>query len=279
MSRSENQTYVEANGAKIPAIGLGTWDIPLNILPAIVSGAIAAGYRHIDTAARYANEKEVGDGIRASGIQREALHVTTKVWWDSIDDGALQKSAEDSLKRLGLDYVDLLLIHWPNKDIPLARSIHALNDAKRKGYARHIGISNFTQAMVKEAVRLSAEPLVTNQCENHPLIDQTKLIAVGRSHGLSFTSYTPTGRGKITELPVIATAAKAHGKTPVQVILRWHVQNGCIAIPRSSKLKHVIENFDVFDFALNDKEMQAISALRVSNQRVVDPDFAPQWDQ
>lgn len=271
------QTYVSANGAKIPAIGLGTWDIPLTTLPDIVSGAIAAGYRHIDTAARYGNEKEVGEGIRASGTPRAELHVTTKVWWDRIDDGELQKSTEESLQKLGLDHVDLLLIHWPNPAIPLERSIRALNDAKRKGYARHIGISNFTPSLVKEAVHLSAEPLVTNQCENHPFLDQNKLITVCQERGLSFTSYTPIGRGGIPDNPVLASAAKHHGKTATQIILRWHVQSGFIAIPRSSQLKHVVENFSVFDFSLTDTQMRDITALRAMNKRFVNPDFAPKW--
>lgn len=275
---NKDQTYVTANGAKIPAIGLGTWDIPLDTLPELVKDAIAAGYRHIDTATRYGNEKEVGAGIRLANVPRADLHVTTKVWWDSIDDGDLQKSAEESLKKLGLDYVDLLLIHWPNKAIPLERSIRALNDAKKRGLAKHIGISNFTIPLVRQAVKLSEAPLVTNQCENHPLIDQSALIAECQSHGLSFTSYTPIGRGGILDNPVIAAAAKAHGRTATQIILRWHVQSGFIAIPRSSKLKHVVENFQVFDFALSPREMQDITALRAARKRVVNPDFAPQWD-
>lgn len=273
-----DQIYVSANGARIPAIGLGTWDIPLDTLPDIICGAVAAGYRHIDTAARYGNETQVGAGIRACGVPRGELHVTTKVWWDRIDDGDLQASAEESLKKLGLDYVDLLLIHWPSKTIPLERSIRALNDARKRGLARHIGISNFTVALVEEAVRLSDAPLVTNQCENHPFIDQSRVIDACRAHGLSFTSYTPIGRGRLHDHLAIAAAAQDHRKTATQIILRWHVQHGLIAIPRSSKLAHVIENFQIFDFALSDAQMQALDSLRAAKKRLVDFDFAPQWD-
>ncbi|MGL5735619.1 MAG: aldo/keto reductase, partial [Beijerinckiaceae bacterium] len=248
MAQKREQIFVEAHGARIPAIGLGTWDIPRDTLPSLIAGAINHGYRHLDTAARYDNETEVGEGIRLASVPRADLHVTTKVWYDRIDDGDLQTSAEESLKRLNLDYVDLLLIHWPNRDIPLARSIRALNDAKKSGLARHVGVSNFTRAMVDEAVRLSDAPLVTNQCENHPFLDQSKLIETCRKYGISFTSYTPLGRGRLSENPAIVSAAQAHGKTPNQIVLRWHVQSGCIAIPRSSKLNHVIENFSIFDF-------------------------------
>lgn len=168
---------VPANGADIPAIGLGTWTLEDRGASELVAEAIRAGYRHIDTAAMYNNEEAVGEGIRSAGLARDELFVTTKVWPSDIADGDLQRSAEASLGRLGLDHVDLLLIHWPSKTIPLAESIGALNDAHGRGLARHIGVSNFTIAMVDEAVRLSDRPLACNQIEYHPYLDQDRVIA------------------------------------------------------------------------------------------------------
>lgn len=273
-----DQIIVEANGARIPAIGLGTWQLSGDSGAAAVAHALASGYRHLDTAAAYGNEEAVGQGLRASGVARDTVFVTTKVWPDSIDDGPLQASAEASLKRLGLDAVDLLLIHWPNAEIPLARSIKALNDAKRRGLARHIGVSNFPVALLEDAVRLSSEPLVANQCEYHPLLDQSKVIAACRRHGLAFVSYTPIGRGKIAPEGPIAEAAARYGKTAAQIMLRWHVQQGLVAIPRSSNAGRISENIAIWDFALSAAEMTAISALAHPEGRIVRPATAPRWD-
>lgn len=273
-----NQIIVKANGAEIPAIGLGTWQLTDDVGVAGVAAAIKAGYRHIDTAIWYKNEEAVGQGLRASGAARESYFLTTKVPPESIGGNDLIPAAEGSLKRLGVDQVDLLLIHWPSPTIPLKESIAALCKAKRQGLARHIGISNFTLAMVDDAVALADEPLVANQCENHPLIDQSKLIVRTRAHGLAFVSYTPLGRGALTGHGPIAAAAKAHGKTESQVVLRWHVQQGLVAIPRSSNPGRIAENINIFDFALSDAEMAAITALKRPDGRVVNPAFAPVWD-
>lgn len=273
-----DQSVVAANGARIPALGLGTWQLTGEIGTAAVAHALRVGYRHIDTAAAYGNEEAVGQGLKAGGVARQDVFVTTKVWWDSIDDGPLQASAEASLKRLGLDQVDLLLIHWPNPAIPLARSIKALNAVKRAGLARNIGVSNFPTALLEEAVRLSEAPLVANQCEYHPLLDQSKVIAACRRHGLAFVAYTPIGRGTIAANGPIAAAAARHGKSAAQVILRWHVQQGVVAIPRSSNPGRIAENFAIWDFSLDPAEMAAISALGRSDGRIVNLAFAPQWD-
>ncbi|HRJ68156.1 MAG TPA: aldo/keto reductase [Beijerinckiaceae bacterium] len=273
-----DQIIVAANGARIPAIGLGTWQLTGEVASAAVAHALRCGYRHIDTAAAYTNEEAVGQGLRASGIKRDDVFVTTKVWWDSIDDGALQASAEASLKRLGLEQVDLLLIHWPNPAIPLARSIKALNEVKRSGLARHIGVSNFPVALLDEAVRLSTEPLVANQCEYQPLLDQSKVIAACRRHGMAFVSYTPIGRGKIDGTGPIADIARRHSRTVAQVILRWHLQQGLVAIPRSSNPGRIAENFAVWDFALDAADMAAISGLARPDGRIVNIAWAPAWD-
>lgn len=272
------QLTVKANGAEIPSIGLGTWQLTDETGAESVAHALKVGYRHIDTAIWYKNEEAVGRGLRASGKARGEYFLTTKVPPESIGADDLIPAAEGSLTRLGVDQVDLLLIHWPSPTIPLKDSIAALCRARRQGLAKHIGVSNFTMAMIDAAVALADEPLVANQCENHPLIDQSKLIAKTRQHGLAFVSYTPLGRGALSGYAPIADAARAHGKTESQIVLRWQVQNGYVAIPRSSNPGRIAENLDVFDFTLTDAEMAAITALKRPDGRVVNPAFAPEWD-
>jgi diketogulonate reductase-like aldo/keto reductase len=270
---------IEANGARIPALGLGTWTLRDEACSDAVQWALAAGYRHIDTAAMYGNEDAVGAGLRASGLDRDAVFVTTKVWHSDLAPDDLRRSAEASLKRLGLSQVDLLLIHWPNRDIPLADTLRGLNDAKRQGLARHIGISNFSARLVEEAVRLSREPLTVNQCEYHPYLDQGRVRAACRAHGLAFTSYCPLGKGDLIRNPVIRSVASTHGKTPAQVVLRWHVQQpATIAIPKSGNRMRIAENLDIFDFALSDEEMRRISGLAGPDGRMVRPSWPMEFD-
>jgi diketogulonate reductase-like aldo/keto reductase len=270
---------VHANGADIPAIGLGTWPLRDEECVDAVRWAIAAGYRHIDTAAMYGNEEAVGAGIRAGGVDRDEIFVTTKVWPDDIAPGDLERSAEASLRRLKLDAVDLLLIHWPNAAVPLRGSIPALCAVKRAGLARHIGVANFTVALLEEAVALATEPLVTNQCEYHPLLDQTPVLAACRRHGLALTSYCPIGRAAVFDEPAVRAIAAAHGKTPAQVVLRWHTQQpGVVAIPKSGNRQRIAENIGIFDFTLTDEEMRRISSLARRDGRIISPGFAPAWD-
>ncbi|TDR94498.1 aldo/keto reductase [Enterovirga rhinocerotis] len=270
---------VQANGATIPAIGLGTFKLEGEACAQAVSTAIEAGYRHVDTAKMYGNEAAVGEGLRASGVPRDEIFVTTKVWWEDIAPGDLERSAEASLGRLGLDAVDLLLIHWPNPAISLAGSIEALCRAKTKGLARHIGISNFPTALIREALDLATEPLVANQVEYHPWLDQSAVLAACREGGLALTSYCPLGRGELVNDPAVIRIAEAHGKTPGQIILRWQVQQpGVVAIPKSGTPRNILANLDVFDFALGEDEMKTLSALARPNGRMVKPDFAPAWD-
>jgi diketogulonate reductase-like aldo/keto reductase len=270
---------VQANGAAIPALGLGTWMLSGHACAEAVQWAIEAGYRHIDTAAMYDNEEAVGAGIRTSGLARNEIFVTTKIWHDDLAPGDLERAAQASLRRLRLEQVDLLLIHWPNLGIPLRGTIEALCRVKRQGLARHIGVANFTVGLLQEAVRLASEPLVTNQCEYHPYLDQTPVLAACRRHGLSLTSYCPLGRTTVLSERVIRDIAKTHGKTPAQIVLRWHVQHpGVVAIPKSGDRKRIAENIAIFDFALSDDEMRRISALTRRNERMVSPSFSPRWD-
>lgn len=271
---------VHANGAEIPAIGLGTFTLTGSTATRVVAEAIRAGYRHVDTAAMYDNEQAVGAGLREAGVPREEIFLTTKVWPSDISQGDLQRSVEASLTRLSVDQVDLALIHWPNPSIPLEDSIAALNEVRDRGLARHIGVSNFTVALVDEAVSLSGHPLVCNQVEYHPYLNQDRVLAACRRHGMAVVSYCPLGRGsELLVESVVREAAESHCKTPAQVVLRWHIQQeGVAGIPRSSNPEHVAANLDVFDFALSAGEVQAIDALRARQHRICDFDFAPAWD-
>lgn len=271
---------VDANGAQIPALGLGTWTLRGEECARIVTEALSLGYRHVDTAHIYRNEAAVGEGLRASGVERDDVFITTKVWPTDIAPGDLERSAETSLKLLGLDRVDLLLIHWPNPKIALEGSVRALNNALRMGLTRHIGVSNFPTALLSRALAASDAPLAVNQVEHHPYLDQSRVLQMCRRHGMAMVSYCPLARGGdlFAEKAVLAAAAH-HGKTPGQIVLRWHVQQeGVIAIPRTTKKERLAENAAIFDFALGDDEMEAISSLSRRNFRICGGEFAPQWD-
>jgi diketogulonate reductase-like aldo/keto reductase len=273
---------VAVNGAEIPAIGLGTWTLRGDHCSDLVQHALAVGYRHIDTARMYDNEAAVGAGIKASPVPRDDIFLTTKVWWTDLAPPDLERSAEGSLKRLGLDYVDLLLIHWPNAQIPLDGTIKALNRMRERGLTRHIGVANFPTRLLAEAISLSEAPLVANQVEYHPYLDQTKVHAACRAAGLAMVSYCPLYRsGGLLEEPAVLSAASRLGKTPGQIVLRWHVQQeGVVPIPRTTKKERLAENAAIFDFELSDAEMAAISALTIANSRICDYDFSPAegWD-
>ena len=270
--------YVEANGARIPALGLGTMTLKGDVCVTAVSTALKQGYVHLDTAERYGNETEVGEGLRASGLDRGQVFVTTKVYQDKLAPADFEKSFEESLQKLKLSSVDLLLIHWPNPNVPLADTMRALCKAKADGRARHIGIANFTLPLIEEAVKLATEPLVTNQIEVHPFLDQSKVIAACRRHGLSVTAYCPLARGKVPGDPVLTRIGQAHHKSASQAALRYLVQLGVIVIPRSSNAGRLAENLAIFDFKLSEAEMAEIGKLKRPDGRVVNPPHAPKWD-
>jgi diketogulonate reductase-like aldo/keto reductase len=277
MRRSPTQ-YVSAHGAAIPAIGLGTWALRGAECARVVAEAIASGYRHIDTAASYGNEEAVGAGIGASGIDRKELFVTTKVPEGSLAEGACQRSVEASLARLGLAQVDLVLIHWPNRRMSAAEMMQPLCAVKRQGLARHIGVSNFNVALLQDAWRATSEPIVANQCEYHPHLNQDRLLAACRTAGTAFVSYCPLGRAMAFAEPAIAKLAQAKGRTAAQIVLRWQVQQaGVAAIPKTRSAARLKENLDVFGFTLSDAEMASISALTVRQDRICDASW-PRWD-
>jgi diketogulonate reductase-like aldo/keto reductase len=277
--QSPKAFMLAAHGAKMPAIGFGTMELPHR--PAeLVAAAIAAGYRHIDTARKYGTEERVGEGIRASGIARNELFVTTKVTEENAREADFLRSAETSLKALGLNYVDLLLIHWPQPKVPFTETLGALAKAKRSGLTRHVGVSNFTLAMLEEAVHVCPEPLITNQIEYHAYLPQDRMLGALKRHGMILTAYCPVARGKLLDDPTIGEIAKARGKTHAQICLRWLIQQPMVAaVPRALEEAHIREDLDVFDFSLSDAEMRQISALRRRNIRIADPpERAPKWD-
>jgi diketogulonate reductase-like aldo/keto reductase len=270
--------FVEANGAKIPAVGLGTWELRGRACARLVEQALRTGYRHIDTAEVYENEREVGEGLRASGVPRGEVFVTTKVWTDHLAPREFERAAKASLARLRLSEVDLLLVHWPNPRIPLAETMGALCRMKTAGFARHIGVSNFTVALIDEANRLASEPLVVNQIEWHPFIDQSKVREACRRHGMAVTAYSPIARGKVAGNDVLERIAAAHGKTAAQVSLRFLLQEGAIVIPRTARLERLSENLAIFDFVLGEEDMDAVRALANPRGRIVDWSGSPDWD-
>lgn len=265
--------------ARIPSIGLGTWQLRGRNCVEVVSAALARGYRHVDTAQGYGNEAEVGEALAVSGLPRDSIFITTKVRPDQMREGDLQRSVEESLALLRTEYVDLLLLHWPNPGIPLSETIPALNQVKREGLARHIGLSNFTIALLEEAWRLTSEPLAAEQIELHPYLDQARITAAIRARNMAVIAYCPIALGKVATDPVIGEIAAAHRRTPAQVTLRWLVQQGVAAIPKTSRVERLGENLDVFDFALTDAEMATMSGLTRPGSRLVnEPHWVAEWD-
>lgn len=269
---------VQSHGAEIPTIGLGTIWLRDEACVRTVVDASRLGYRHFDTAAGYLNEREVGEGLRASGLSRDAMFVTTTVPPGALAPGAFERCVENSLKNLGLPAVDLLLIHWPSAEVPLPLAIASLYNAKRNGYARHIGVANFPHCDARRGGRARLRAAGTNQIEVHPFIDQRRVVDACRGHGMAVTAYSPLARGRALDHPVLAAIAKRHGKTPAQVMLRYLIEQGFAAIPRSGNAAHVRANFDVFDFALGADDMAALTALNATRMRVINPAYAPQWD-
>lgn len=268
---------VEAKGFQIPIVGLGTWALRGRDCTRVVQQAIRIGYRYIDTAQMYDNEAAVGEGVRTSGLRSEVV-VSTKVAPERMAPHDLERSVKESLVRLRLDVIDLLLIHWPNPRVPLAETLGAMAKMKRDGYVGHIGVSNFTVALLDQAVKATSEPIVCNQIECHPYLNQDKVIAACRKAGVAVVAYSPIARGGAKGDEVLERIGKAHGKTAAQVSLRWLTQQGIVVIPRTSKVERLSENFALFDFELSDAEMREIAGLARNDGRIVDWSWSPKWD-
>ena len=264
----------------MPALGFGTSPMTGGLSVETILEALKAGYRHIDTGRKYGTEEAVGEAMRASGIPRAEIFVTTKVSHENLRPADFDRSVEQSLAALKLDYIDLLMIHWPNPDIPPSVAIPSLARARQQGLARHIGVANFNIALLDEAVRISPEPIEVLQAECHPYLDQSKLLAAARRHGMAFVAYCPLARGRMFADPVLGEIAKTRGRNIAQIALRWLLQQNIGAIPFSSKPERIAENFDVFDFELSDDEMERIGALKSTGLRIANPveRVAGGWD-
>ena len=280
MNSIEPSPVVEAKGARIPVLGLGTWELRGRACARAVEQALRLGYRHIDTAQLYENEREVGEGLHASGVRRDDVFVTTKIWPSHFAPRDLERSARERLAQLRLSEVDLLLLHWPNPKVPLADTLGALAKVKQDGLTRHIGVSNFTVALIEEALKATSEPLVCNQFECHPFLDQSKLIAECRKQGMAVVAYSPIARGTARNNEVLKRIGAAYKKTAAQICLRFLVQQDIVVIPRTSKVERLSENAAIFDFTLSDDEMNKIARLGSRDGRLVDWAYSGRmkWD-
>jgi diketogulonate reductase-like aldo/keto reductase len=271
---------VLANGARIPAIGFGTYGMGREEMLRMIPGALKGGFRHVDTAQIYRNELEVGECTVSSGIPRSELFITTKVWVSNYPERRFAASVDESLKNLQTDYIDLLLLHWPHDGVPLGEQIGLLNETVRAGKVRHIGVSNFNRQLLDQAISLSAAPLVTNQFEYHPYLIQSLLADATRKAGLAVTAYCAMAVGRVLGDPTIAEIAANHGRSIPQVVLRWLTQQGSvIALSRTTNPDRIRENLAIFDFELNEAEMAVMQTMARPNSRIVDPPgLAPAWD-
>ncbi|MEW6644744.1 MAG: aldo/keto reductase [Pseudomonadota bacterium] len=270
---------VKAHGAEIPALGFGVFRMSDAEVEAVVPAALEAGFRHFDTAQIYGNEAALGRALAAAGARREDLFVTTKVWVDNYSPDKFASSVDESLEKLKVDQVDLLLLHWPADKVAIADQIALLNEVQASGKTRFIGVSNQNIAQMKESIALSNAPIVTNQIEVHPYLDQSAVAAVAKAAGVAVTAYFGMADGAVPGDPVLQAIGAKHGKSAAQVALRWLVQQGFIALSKTAKPARVAENFAIFDFALGDDDMAAISKLAQANKRLVSPaGLAPAWD-
>ena len=257
------------DGRSIPQVGLGVWQTPNDVAVDAVRTALAAGYRHIDTAAGYQNEEGVGKGLKASGLAREEVFITTKVRNEDQGHDTALAAVANSLKLLDTDYLDLCLIHWPSPwRGKYVETWQALVDLKSQGKIRSIGVSNFEAEHLDAIIAATGETPVLNQIELHPQFQQSKMRAVNAERGIATESWSPLGQGKLLEDEAIAAIAEKHGRKPAQMIIRWHIENGLIVIPKSVTASRIIDNFDVFDFSLDADDMAKIAALDNENGRM-----------
>jgi 2,5-diketo-D-gluconate reductase B len=267
---------LQVQGVEIPKLGFGTWRLSGEACVAGVRDALELGYRHVDTARAYGNERQVGQALHDCGRNRDEIFLTTKLWYTQLHAIGVHDQVEQSLRDLRTEYIDLLLIHWPDRRVPLAETLGAMREAQAAGRVRHLGVSNFPSALLREA--LEHAPLLCEQIEYHPYLAQPQVLSVVREHGLMVTAYSPLAQGDVLRDRVIAEIAATHARTPAQVVLRWLLdQPNVAAVPKASSHEHRAANLDVFDFALSDAERGAIAGLQ-RGHRTIDPGWAPDWD-
>jgi 2,5-diketo-D-gluconate reductase B len=272
---TREDTVLTIQGTDIPRLGYGTWLVTGQDATDGVRDALEIGYRHIDTARAYENEAEVGEGIAASGVDRGDFWLTTKIWLDDYEPARLKRAAEDSLRQLRTDYLDLLLLHWPSADVPVEHSLEAMRELQEEGKIRHLGVSNFPVGMLARALAIA--PLLADQVEYHPFLAQDALLALAREHDLTITAYSPLAHGKVVGHPELTAIGEQYGKSAGQVALRWLLdQPNVTTVPKASSHERRQENFEVFDFTLSDSDRERIADLP-KDVRTANPSWAPDW--
>jgi 2,5-diketo-D-gluconate reductase B len=269
---------IKTQGVEVPRLGFGTFRMPGGDSQPVVESAIALGFRHIDTAAMYENEAAVGAAIAASGVKREELFVTTKVWHDQLSPDALHRAFDISRGKLRLDYVDLYMIHWPNRDTDMVATLETLTELRERGLTRAIGVCNFNLPMIRRAVEEICAPIASLQVEYHPFLSQAPMLAYLRSKAIPLTAYAPLGQGRAANDATLAAIGRKYGATAAQVAIAWLLdQEGVIAIPKAGRPESQKANLDALGISLDNEDRAAIAALP-KDQRFVRPPFAPEWD-
>lgn len=254
--------YVTVQGEELPALGFGTYKLSGETCVHAVMEALRVGYRHIDTAEMYGNHAEVGQAIEQSDVDRDDVFLTTKIWRTNLAHNQVLQSLDESLDALGMDYVDLLLIHWPSRSVPVEETIDAMNQLQQAAKVRHIGVSNFSVSQLKGAIAASTTPIFTNQIEYHPLTRQDEVLEFCLDNDILVTAYSPLAKGKVSSNQTLQQIGDRYDKTAAQVALRWLLQQPMVApIPKAGTRNHIHENFDVFDFELTNEEMNEIFDL------------------
>jgi 2,5-diketo-D-gluconate reductase B len=276
--KGRGMKFIDVKRARVPALGFGTWPLSGTDCSRAVAEAIALGYRHIDTAQLYGNEAEVGAGISQSGVARDELWITTKLSRDHLTAAAVAHSTEESLRKLSLDHLDLLLIHWPSRTVPLAETLEAMTKLRQSGKTRFIGVSNFTTKLLDEAV--THADIICDQVEYHPFLAQRAVLGAVKKHGLFLTAYSPVARGRVPGDRTLQAIGRKYGKSAAQVALRWLLdQDNVAAIPKAGSRAHMQANLAIFDFALSPEDRTAIDALG-GDRRIVDiAGWSPDWDR
>jgi len=271
--------FVNSHGAAIPALGFGVFRMSDAEVETVIPATLEAGFRHFDTAQIYQNEAALGRALQKAGVKRDELFLTTKVWIDNYRPEAFAASVDESLDKLKVDHVDLLLLHWPADKVAIAEQIDMLNAVQAARKTRFIGVSNQNIAQLKQSIERSNAPIVTNQIEVHPYLDQDAMAEAAKAAGVAITAYFGMADGEVPRDPVLQAIGKKYGKSAAQVGLRWLIERGFIALSKTAKPERVAENFEVFDFELSDEDMRAISKLARPNGRLVSPPgLAPVWD-
>jgi 2,5-diketo-D-gluconate reductase B len=269
---------LQTRGIAVPRLGFGTFRMPGDDCQPVVESALALGYRHIDTAEMYQNEAAVGAAIAASGIGRDALFVTTKVWHEHLSPDGIRRAFDDSLRKLGMDYVDLYMVHWPAAQMDLPAVMETMTSLRDEGRTRGIGVCNFNLRLLRSAVEEIGAPVACHQIEYHPFLDQSAMLTYLRRQGIPLVAYAPLAQGRAAKDETLQSIGNKHGVSAAQVAIAWLLdQDGVIAIPKAQREESQRANLASLDVRLDDEDRRAIAALP-KNQRFVNPPFAPEWD-